>query len=79
MILAYSINGIVMICVFCKLAFCLKTFQQSLAVLSEQSPGQQLADSDGGPSPDCVSLWFYLCLFGPTLLELERKRQAKKC
>lgn len=67
-----------MICVFCNLAFRLKTFQQSLAVLSEQSPGEQLADSDRGRSPACVSLWFYFCLFGLTLLELERKKSVPR-
>lgn len=44
-VIAYSVNGIMMICVFYNLAFCLKTFQQSFAGPSEQSPGEQLADS----------------------------------
>lgn len=38
MTIAYSINGIIMICAFCNLAFGWKTHQQSLQVLSEQSP-----------------------------------------
>lgn len=40
MTIAYSINGIIMICAFCNLAFGLKTHQQSLKVLSEPSPGE---------------------------------------
>lgn len=48
MIIAYSITGIIMIRVSCNLVVHLKTFQQSLAVLSEQSPAEQLADSDYG-------------------------------
>lgn len=71
MIIAYSLNRIMMICVFCNIAFCLKTFQQSLVVLSVQSPGEQLTQIMA--EVQLCALWLYLCLSGLTLLGVERK------
>lgn len=78
MIIVYSSDGIVMICVFCNLAFFLKTCQWSLQVLPEPSPGEQLADAAHGSSPAFVSLRFYFCLFGLTSLCLKEKKKIAR-
>lgn len=78
MIIVYSSDGIVMICVFCNLAFFLKTCQWSLQVLPEPSPGEQLADAAHGSSPAFVSLRFYFCLFGLTSLCLKEKKKLQE-
>jgi hypothetical protein len=59
--MAYSINGIIMICVFCNLVFCLKTFHQGLAVLCEQSPGNLLTQTMADVQP-CAPMALFMSL-----------------
>lgn len=63
MTIAYSINGIFMIYAFCNLAFGLKTHQQSLKVLSEQSPGKSwLTQTMAGGQLACPYGFIYVFL-----------------
>lgn len=63
MIIAYSINGIILICVFCAFAFSLKTGQQSLEVLSEQPPGESLlTQTSAEGQPVCPYAFIYVSL-----------------